>query len=217
MSMNFEAARFAMVEQQVRPWDVLDPRVLETLKQTPREDFIASEHRNLAYTDTALPLAHGQTMMKPVLEGRLMQALDLSPHDEVLEIGTGSAFVTACLSHLAREVVSIDMHQDFIDQAQARLDKHGIRNVRLECADALTWNNNRQFDAIAVSAAVASIPEQFKTWLKPGGRLFIIRGQSPVQEAVRITRRGEHFAEESLFETDVPYLRGAEPKPQFTL
>jgi protein-L-isoaspartate(D-aspartate) O-methyltransferase len=217
MSMNFEAARFAMVEQQVRPWDVLDPRVLQTLKQTPREEFVAEAHRNLAYTDITLPLAHNEVMMKPVLEGRLMQALDLSPHDEVLEIGTGSGFVTACLSHLAREVVSIDIHQDFIEQTQQRMEKLGIRNVRLECADALTWNTHRQFDAIAVSAAVASIPEQFKTWLKPGGRMFIIRGESPVQEAVRITRRGEHFSEESLFETDVPYLHGAEPKPQFTL
>jgi protein-L-isoaspartate(D-aspartate) O-methyltransferase len=217
MSVNFEQARFAMVEQQVRPWDVLDPRVLETLKQLAREEFVSDEHRNLAYTDIALPLAHNEVMMKPVLEGRLMQALDLNSHDEVLEIGTGSGFVTACLSHLAREVVSIDMRQDFIELAQQRIDKNGIHNVRLECADIFTWKTERQFDAIAVTAAVAIVPEQFKAWLKPGGRLFIIRGHSPVQDALRITRRGEHFHEESLFETDVPYLHGAEPKPQFTL
>lgn len=217
MSVNFEQARFAMVEQQVRPWDVLDPRVLDVLHLLQREDFVSSEHRNLAYTDIALPLAHDEVMMKPVLEGRLLQALDLNSQDDVLEIGTGSGFVTACLSHLAREVVSLDIHADFIEQAKQRLSNAGLRNVRLECADALTWQNDRRFDAIAVTAAVTNIPEIFAQWLKPNGRMFIIRGHSPAQEALRVTHRGENLHEESLFETDVPYLRGAEPKPSFTL
>lgn len=217
MSMNFEQARFAMVEQQVRPWDVLDPRVLDVLHLLQREDFVDTEHRNLAYTDIALPLAHDEVMMKPVLEGRLLQALDLNSQDDVLEIGTGSGFVTACLSHLAREVVSLDIHADFIEQAKQRLNNAGLRNVRLECADALAWQNDRQFDAIAVTAAVTNIPEIFAQWLKPNGRMFIIRGHSPVQEALRVTHRGDSLHEESLFETDVPYLRGAEPKPSFTL
>jgi len=217
MSVNFEQARFAMVEQQVRPWDVLDPRVLHVLHLLQREDFVATEHRNLAYTDIALPLAHDEVMMKPVLEGRLLQALDLNSQDDVLEIGTGSGFVTACLSHLAREVVSLDIHADFIEQAKQRLNNAGLRNVRLECADALAWQNDRQFDAIAVTAAVTNIPEIFAQWLKPNGRMFIIRGHSPVQEALRVTHRGDSLHEESLFETDVPYLRGAEPKPSFTL
>jgi protein-L-isoaspartate(D-aspartate) O-methyltransferase len=156
-------------------------------------------------------------MMKPVLEGRLLQALDLNSQDDVLEIGTGSGFVTACLSHLAREVVSLDIHADFIEQAKEKLLAAGIRNVRLECTDALTWQNDRRFDAIAVTAAVTNIPEIFAQWLKPNGRMFIIRGLSPVQEALRVTHRGESLHEESLFETDVPYLHGAEPKPSFTL
>ncbi|MEO8002373.1 MAG: protein-L-isoaspartate O-methyltransferase [Arenimonas sp.] len=217
MSVNFEQARFAMVEQQVRPWDVLDPRVLDVLHVLQREDFVDAEYRNLAYTDLALPLGHDEVMMKPVLEGRLLQALDLNSQDDVLEIGTGSAFITACLSHLAREVVSLDIHADFIEQAKQKLLAIGLRNVRLECADALTWHNDRRFDAIAVTAAVTNIPEIFGQWLKPNGRMFIIRGNSPVQEALRVTHRGEHLHEESLFETDVPYLRGAEPKPSFTL
>ena len=217
MSVNFEQARFAMVEQQVRPWDVLDPRVLDVLHKLQREDFVSTEHRNLAYTDIALPLAHNEVMMKPVLEGRLLQALDLNSQDDVLEIGTGSGFVTACLSHLAREVVSLDIHADFIEQAKQKLTNAGLRNVRLECADALTWQNDRQFDAIAVTAAVTNIPEIFGQWLKPNVRMFIIRGHSPVQEALRVTHRGESLHEESLFETDVPYLRGAEPTPSFTL
>ncbi|HPO24858.1 MAG TPA: protein-L-isoaspartate O-methyltransferase, partial [Arenimonas sp.] len=191
MSVNFEQARFAMVEQQVRPWDVLDPRVLDVLHVLQREDFVDAEYRNLAYTDIALPLGHDEVMMKPVLEGRLLQALDLNSQDDVLEIGTGSGFVTACLSHLAREVVSLDIHADFIEQAKEKLLAAGIRNVRLECTDALTWQNDRRFDAIAVTAAVTNIPEIFAQWLKPNGRMFIIRGLSPVQEALRVTHRGE--------------------------
>lgn len=217
MSVNFEQARFAMVEQQVRPWDVLDPRVLDVLHRLHREDFVDAEHRNLAYTDIALPLAHHEVMMKPVLEGRLLQALDLNLQDDVLEIGTGSGFITACLSHLAREVVSLDIHADFIEQTKQKMMAAGLRNVRLECADALAWQNDRRFDAIAVTAAVAHIPEIFGQWLKPNGRMFIIRGHSPVQEALRVTHRGESLHEESLFETDVPYLRGAEPAPSFIL
>jgi protein-L-isoaspartate(D-aspartate) O-methyltransferase len=217
MSMNFDQARFAMIEQQVRPWEVLDPRVLDTLMVVHREDFVAPAHRQLAFADLTLPLAHGEVMMKPVLEGRLLQALNLESGEDVLEIGTGSGFVTACLAQLAREVVSIDVHDDFVQTARQRLLDAGISNVRLETADALHWQPGRQFDAIAVTAAVATIPDVFVEWLRPGGRMFIIRGHSPVQEAVRATRRDETLHIESLFETDVPYLHGAEPVPHFTL
>jgi protein-L-isoaspartate(D-aspartate) O-methyltransferase len=217
MSMNLDQARFAMIEQQVRPWDVLDPRVLETLMMVHREDFVAPAHRQLAFADLPLPLAHGELMMKPVIEGRMLQALSLEAGDEVLEIGTGSGFVTACLARLARAVVSIDLHEDFVQAAREKLELAAIGNVRLVTADALHWQPGRLFDAIAVTAAVARVPETFAQWLKPGGRLFVIRGLSPVQEAVRITRRPESLHVESLFETDVPYLRGAEPVPHFVL
>ena len=217
MSMNFDQARFAMIEQQVRPWDVLDPRVLEALMVVHREDFVVSSQRQLAFADLPLPLAHGEVMMKPVVEGRMMQALLLEPSDEVLEIGTGSGFVAACLARLARAVTSIDIHADFIELAGQRLAAAGINNVRLETADALAWQPGRQFDAIAVTAAVATVPEIFTDWLKPGGRLFVIHGLSPVQEAVRITRRADSLQTESLFETDIPYLHGTEPVPHFTL
>ena len=217
MSLNFDQARFAMIEQQVRPWEVLDPRVLEALMTVRREDFVAIEHRQLAFADLPLPLAHGEVMMKPVVEGRLLQALNLEAGEDVLEIGTGSGFVTACLAQLAREVVSIDVHGDFIETARQRLSSAGISNVRLETADALRWQPGRQFDAIAVTGAVATIPDAFVQWLRPGGRMFVIRGYSPVQEALRATRREESLHIESLFETDVPYLHGAEPVPRFTL
>jgi len=217
MSLNFDQARFAMIEQQVRPWEVLDPQVLETLMAVHREDFVAEAHRNLAFADLPLPMAHGEVMMKPVVEGRLLQALNLEASDEVLEIGTGSGFLTACLARLARAVVSIDIHGDFVEAAHQRLTQAGINNVRLETADAMHWQPGRQFDAVAVTGAVATIPEAFTQWLKPGGRLFVVRGNSPVQEAVRVTRRDDTLHVESLFETDIPYLHGAEPVPQFTL
>lgn len=217
MSIDFEQARFAMVEQQIRPWQVLDPRVLATLSSVRREDFVPPLHRKLAFTDMSLPLAHGEVMMKPVVEGRMLQALDLQAEDEVLEIGTGSGFIAACLSELARDVVSIDRHGDFVDRARNQLVSQGVSNVRFEQADAMTWQPGRQFDAICVTAAVATLPPQFLEWLKDGGRLFIVRGLSPAQEALRIVRRGEAFIEEGLFETDLPYLHGAAPAAQFTL
>jgi protein-L-isoaspartate(D-aspartate) O-methyltransferase len=195
---------------------VLDPRVLEVMSSVKREDFVPAAHRQLAFADLPLPLAHGESMLKPVVEGRLLQSLALDASEEVLEIGTGSGFVTACLAQLARAVTSIDIHADFIEAARTRLDAAGIGNVRLETGDALSWQPGRQFDAIAVTGAVATIPEAFISWLRPGGRMFVVRGNSPVQEAVRATRRGDALHIESLFETDIPYLRGAAPAPAFT-
>lgn len=218
MPIDFDQARFAMVEQQVRPFEVLDPRVLEVLSAIKREDFVSPRHRKLAFADLALPLEHGEFMFKPVHEGRLLQALDLAPEDEVLEIGTGSGFLTACLAHLARAVTSIDIHPDFVERARARLATLGMSCARIETADVFEFEPGRQFDAIAVTGAVAQLPERWRSWLKPGGRLFAVRGRSPVQEAVTLHRQGEsEFRIESLFETDLPYLRGAAPAQRFTL
>ena len=217
MPIDFQQARYAMVEQQVRPWDVLDPRVLDTLMRVQREDFVPPRHRKLAFADLALPLEHGEVMMKPVHEGRMLQALALEPADEVLEIGTGSGFVTACLAVLAREVVSVERHADLADRARQRLAADHSTNVHIETVDAFAWQPGRQFDAIAVTGAVATDPEYFGQWLKPGGRLFVVHGLSPVQEALRVTRRGDGFHRESLFETDLPYLHGAAPAPSFVL
>ncbi len=216
MPIDFQQARFAMVEQQVRPWDVLDPRVLETLMTVPREDFVPTRHRKLAFADLPLPLEHGEVMMKPVVEGRMLQALALAPEDQVLEIGTGSGFITACLARLAREVVSLDRHADFVERTRARLVADSVTNVRLETADVFAWQPGGQFDAICVTGAVATDPERFAAWLRPGGRLFVVHGDSPVQEALLITRQGEGLLRESLFETDIPYLHGAAPAPRFT-
>ncbi len=215
--MDFDTARATMIEQQIRPWEVLDPRVLDALGQVRREDFVPVAYRMLAFADIALPLEHGESMLKPVIEGRLLQALDLSPTDDVLEIGTGSGFVTACLAQLAHAVTSIDIHADCIEAARARLAAAGIHNVCLETADAMGWNAGHQYDAVCINGAVAEIPPRMFDWVKPGGRLFVIRGRAPAQEALRMTRRGDSWHTESLFETDIPYLRGAAPVPRFAL
>lgn len=215
--MDYTKAREMMVEQQVRPWDVLDVRVLDVLVRLPREAFVPETHRALAYADIELPLGHGERMMKPVVEGRALQALDLQPGDEVLEIGTGSGFLAACLGMLARDVVSIDRHADFVDLARERLQAQGIANVAVEAADAMTWDTDRRFDAVCVTGAVAAVPSRFLQWLRPGGRMFVVRGNPPVMDAVLLHQEANGIRSESLFETEIPYLVGAAPVPAFVL
>ncbi|WP_225766236.1 protein-L-isoaspartate O-methyltransferase [Stenotrophomonas sp. Marseille-Q4652] len=213
MTIDYSRARELMVEQQIRPWDVLDMRVLDVLARMPREAFVAPAHRALAYADVELPIGHGQKMMKPVVEGRMLQALDLQPNEEVLEIGTGSGFISACLGQLAREVLSLEIQPELAASARAQLDATALgTNVRIQTADALTWTTERRFDAICVTAAVDTVPSQFLQWLRPNGRLFVVRGRSPVMEAVLVRADG---TTESLFETDIAYLQGAAPTPQF--
>lgn len=217
-AFDYANARALMVEQQVRPWDVLDMRVLDTLVRIPREAFVADIHATLAYADVALPLAHGEHMLKPVLAGRALQALLPAEGEAVLEIGTGSGYVTACLARLAREVVSIERHADLAQLAQERLRHLGsAANVRIEAADAFQWSPGRSFDAICVTGAVDAVPERFIEWLAPGGRLFIVHGRSPAMEAALVRRDVNGTRLESLFETDLPYLAGAAPVPAFTL
>jgi protein-L-isoaspartate(D-aspartate) O-methyltransferase len=214
-TMDYTKARETMVEQQVRPWDVLDVRVLDVLVRLPREAFVSETHRALAYADIELPLGHGERMMKPVIEGRALQALELQAGDEVLEIGTGSGFMAACLGMLARDVVSIERHPDFVDLARGRLQAQGITNAAVELADAMTWDTERRFDAICVSGAVAAVPSRFLQWLRPGGRMFVVRGNPPVLDAALLRQDVNGIRAESLFETELPYLVGAAPVPAF--
>ena len=217
MSIDLAHARENMVEQQIRPWDVLDVRVLDTLATLPREAFVAPTLRGLAYADTELPIGHGETMMKPVQEGRLLQALLPGPEESVLEIGTGSGYLTACLARLAREVVSLERHADLADAARTRLLAQGLANVSVHAADVFAGSPGRRFDVICVTGAVAELPPQFVEWLEPNGRLFAVQGRSPVMEAVLVRRDVNGTRTESLFETDLPYLAGAAPAPVFTL
>ena len=218
MTIDYARARELMVEQQVRPWDVLDMAVLDVVGRVPREAFVAEAHRALAYADLELPLGHGASMMKPVVEGRMLQALQLQSGDSVLEVGTGSGYTAACLGALAREVVSLELVPELAAAARARLDATGLgSNVRIEVADALQYAGERQFDAVCVTAAVTEVPARFLQWLRPGGRLFVVRGQAPAMEAVRMVRGDavNATATQSLFETELGYLHGAEPVPQF--
>ena len=218
MTIDYAKAREAMVEQQVRPWDVFDPRVLEVIARVPREAFAAEAHRALAYSDLARPIGHGEHMLKPVIEGRALQALLVGAGEDVLEVGTGSGYLTACLAALGREVVSLERHADLADAARARLQAQGAANARVDVADAMTWTTDRRFDAICVGGAVAAVPQRFTEWLRPGGRLFIVRGEAPAMEAVVIRKQADGSIEtESLFETELPYLAGAAPTPRFTL
>jgi protein-L-isoaspartate(D-aspartate) O-methyltransferase len=222
--IGLERTRFNMVEQQVRPWDVTDMRVLEALSNVRREQFVPAEYRELAFADTALPLAHGEVMMKPVVEGRMLQALALEASDSVLEVGTGSGFIAACIGYMARDVMSVEIHADFADRARRLLLETRVSNASVITADALgSFDPEREFDAIAITGAVFREPEKFRRWLKLGGRLFLVRGAgidtgAPVMEAVVITRiGGSEYREQSLFETELPYLVNAAPTKRFAL
>lgn len=219
MPIDLERAHFNMVEQQVRPWEVLDEKVLEALHNVKREDFVPAAHRRLAYADLEIPLAHGECMMKPVVEGRMLQALDIKFSDAILEIGTGTGYITACLAALGREVTSIDLHQDFIEEATRKLQEKNVANAQLQVADAMrSFECDYEFDAICVTGAAAAMPEKFKKWMKPaGGRMFIVTGDSPAMQAKLVTRLDHgNWVEETLFETDLRYLAHASPIKQFT-
>lgn len=220
MTIDYAHARHAMVEQQVRPWDVLDARVLEVLAKLPREEFAPAPYRAVAYADLEIPLGDGLRMLKPVVAGRALQALLPQAGEVVLEIGTGSGYVTACLAHLAREVLSLERHPGLADAARQRLSAQGLGNVAVEQADAFAWDTQRRFDAICVTAAVDQVPSRFIEWLRPGGRMFIVHGHAPVMEAV-LVHRGEGDVNasrtESLFDTEIAYLAGAEPAAEFHL
>jgi protein-L-isoaspartate(D-aspartate) O-methyltransferase len=217
--MNYEQARFNMVEQQIRPWEVLDQQVLQVILHTPREDFVPPACRALAFADTNIPLGQGQVMMIPSVEGRLLQALALRKTDKVLEIGTGSGYVTACLCRLAGHVDSVDIFPEFTASAGDKLSKHSIGNVSLGTGDAADgWNAGRQYDAIAICGSVPVIPESYKKALAINGRLFVIVGDTsmPIMSACLVTRVSDsQWVQESLFETTIPPLQNARKPTAF--
>lgn len=215
--MNLERARANMIHHQIRCWEVLDGRVLDVLGEVPREEFVPTRHRKLAFSDLRVPLGHDQVMMKPNEQGRLLQSLGLEGREHVLEVGTGSGFLTACLARLAGRVTSIEILESLAEQARATLDAQGVEGLELMVGDALQAGfGDARFDVVVVSASVASIPDPIVRWLRPGGRLFIVRGQSPAMEAVAVTRTASgRLSEKSLFETDLPRLIGAEDPPAF--
>ena len=212
--LNIEQARFNMVEQQVRPWDVLDQRVLNLISQLPREEFVPKAYRNLAFADIEIPLGHEQVMMSPKLEGRVLQTLMLNPKDMVLEIGTGSGYFTALLAKLAKHVESVDIVEDFVKTANARLKAFDINNVSLNTGDAANgWDNELQYDVIVLTGSVPVLEQHYYHQLKEGGCLFAIVGEEPIMQAQLVNRLTKtEFEMEILFETSLPPLLGA-PEP----
>lgn len=215
--MNKDFARQQMIEQQVRAWDVLDALVLANLKKVQRERFVPEDYETLAFADTEIPIGHGEMMMTPTIEGRVLQALSLVGTESVLEIGTGSGFLTACLANLSAQVTSIDIYEDFIDSARHRLSDCEIDNVELARMDGTQELPEGTFDAIAVTGSIQSFDSRLVNALNPGGRLFVVVGDSPAMSALRVTRTDEdNWQSDTLFETDLaPLVNGSLP-PQFS-
>ncbi len=214
--MNIDFARQQMIDQQVRAWTVLDPAVLDVLSAVPREEFVPGAYESMAFADTEIPLGHGELMMTPTVEGRVLQALELCENDHVLEIGTGSGFLTACLATLAGTVTSIDIYDDFVRDAARKLAGAGIENVKLQTMDATRELPGDRFDAIAVTGSIERFDPRLVDALRPGGRLFVVVGSPPIMDA-RLVRRGGNtdWKSESLFETRLgPLVHGTLP-PQF--
>ena len=215
--LNIELARHNMVEQQVRPWEVLDQRVLDLIARSPRDEYVPAKYHSVAYADLFLPLGQGQTMLTPKLEARMLQELDIGPTDRILEIGTGSGYFTSLLAAMGAHVYSVDIYPDFVDAARAKLTAHGVQNVTLETGDAARgWNQHGPYNVIAITGSMPVLPDEFVKSLAQGGRLMAFLGKSPVMEAVRIRRLGgENLERTSIFETDVPALVNAYEPAKF--
>jgi len=181
--MNFDKARHNMVTQQVRSWDVLNKDILNAMLSIQREEFVPVSQRKLAFADMTLPIGHDQHMMKPVVEGRMLQVLDLKPTDRVLEVGTGSGYITALLATLTEHVHSIDIHQDFIDATHQKLSDQEIEDVTLEQADFFDFKAPVKYDHVILTGSLTALPDFVFKWLKDNGQVFVIIGEDPVMEA----------------------------------
>lgn len=214
---DFETARHNMVEQQIRPWNVLDQRVLDKIHGLARDKFVPKKYKSIAYADTQIHIGNSQIMMTPKEEARMLQALAIKPTDIVLEIGTGTGYCTALLASLAEKVYSVDIIEEFINSAKTVTEELGLTNIEFEEGDAVNgWPHHKPYDVIAITGSYYQLPEQYLTHLTVGGRLFCVTGTEPAMKAELITRLGEdewHY--ESLYETVIPSLINSKPKPQF--
>ncbi|MBR4877835.1 MAG: protein-L-isoaspartate O-methyltransferase [Rhodocyclaceae bacterium] len=209
--MDIELARYNMVEQQLRPWDITNQDVLELFRTVRREDFVPPSHRNLAFAEMELPIGHGQHMLKPIMEGKLLQAAQPQKGERVLEIGTGSGWFTALLAQRAEQVTSIECITELAQTARSNLAYAQVKNVEVVEGDAFTeaLSANDPFDLIIATGSVSALPESWQALLRPGARLLAIVGQAPVQEAVLLEHTGEQITRRSLFETCIPPLKEA--------
>ncbi len=215
--MNTHNARHNMVEQQIRPWEVLDSKVLDLMETLDREAFVPAAYTGLAYADTEIPLNDHQAMLAPKIVARMIQALAPAAHERALEIGTGSGYATSILAGLSRHVVSVEIDAQLHEQATNRLKQRGVVNVTLVHADGRDGcAENGPYDVIAVTGSMPAVPSNLVEQLSPGGRLFVIVGREPVMTARLITRVSENNSmDQGLFETVIPPLLGCEPRPEF--
>ena len=215
--MNVEQARFNMIEQQIRPWEVLDPGVLSLLSVVKREDFVPAAYRAMAFVDTQVPLPGGQCMLEPKVEARLLQELGVHKHETVLEIGAGSGFMAALLGHKAQQVITLEINAELAALASANLQRAGVMNVTVRRADGSHGlADEGPFDVILLSGSVAEVPPGLLAQLKVGGRLAAIVGQQPIMHATLFTRSSEHdFASVELFDTVAPRLSGFDEPARF--
>lgn len=213
--MDIERARSNMIESQIRTWEVLDQRVLDTLSRVKREAYVPERYRPLAFADMELPLGHGEVMLAPKLEARMLQELTLKPDDRVLEVGTGSGHMTALLASLAGHVASIELHADLAAAAQAKLTAQGVANTTLAVGDgALGWSRYAPYDAILLTGSVPMLPAQLQAQLRPGGRLLAVVGDAPAMTARLVTCVSEGVCNETgLFETCIAPLHNV-PQPE---
>lgn len=209
--MNIEQARFNMVEQQIRPWNVLDQDVLDLLFKVRREDYVPAAYRSLAFVDMEIPLGHGEAMLSPKMEARMLQEIAVRPDDTILEVGTGSGYMTALLAHEGRHVYSVEIVPELSAQATKKLAAHGVKNATLEVGDAARgWPRAAHYDVIVLTGSVPVLPEAFLQSLNVGGRLFAVVGDAPVMEAKLITHVSQGvFRTDELFETCIPSLKNA--------
>jgi protein-L-isoaspartate(D-aspartate) O-methyltransferase len=218
MNMDFERARFNMVEQQIRPWEVLDTRVLDLLHRVKREDFVPPEHKALAFADLEIPIGLGEVMLAPKLEARILQEVAVTPQDRILEVGTGSGYMTALLASQGAHVFSVDIVDAFVHIARERLAQQGIGNVTVEAGDAARgWDRHGPYDVIVLTGSEPVLAESFQQSLAAGGRLFAVVGEAPVMEAQLITHVGaDAYQAVSLFETCIPPLHHAPKRARFS-
>ncbi|MBS0372133.1 MAG: protein-L-isoaspartate O-methyltransferase [Proteobacteria bacterium] len=216
--MNFEQARFNMVEQQVRPWEVLDFGVLDLLMSVRREEFVPEAYKSLALSEAEIPLGHGGSMLVPVIEGKILQAIQVKRSDKVLEVGAGSGYFAALLAAKADWVRTVDIEPALVNMAHDNLKRYGVENVIVEEGDAVSgWAGNAPYDLIVVSGGVPRIADSLLEQVKVGGRLFAFVGEAPLMTATLVTRVSEsQFRTESLFENLVPMMRNAPQKSHFT-
>ena len=206
--MNIEQARFNMVEQQIRPWDVLDTTVLDLLYEVRREDFVPEAWRGLAFADMEIPLGFGESMLSPKLEARLVQEMRLKKSDQVLEVGTGSGYMAALLSRLSAEVTTVEIHAELAAAAAQKLRSRGYENVAVEVGDAAQgWRPGTQWNVIVLTGSVPVMPQGFLDAVTPGGCLLAVVGDAPAMEVVRWMRDAAgNLHSETLFETVIPPL-----------